>query len=198
MVPGQIAYCHDMLKRDRQHLEARVGQLGCQEPAEVRGQIQLANARFDRNFPDAGHADPGFVVGIFKPAPDPIRQKVDPGQIWDMLVAGDYDVVVAYWTNDIIDPDQKSTFSLGMDDNLNYWSRYKNQHVADLVAQGRVELDPDKRREIYYEVQRIVKDDVHWIDLYYAPYRNISRSNVHDFFQNPLGRFMLETTTIAQ
>ena len=25
-----------------------------------------------------------------------------------------------YWTNDIIDPDQKSTFSLGMDENLNY------------------------------------------------------------------------------
>ena len=70
--------------------------------------------------------------------------------------------------------------------------------MADLVAKGRVELDPDKRREIYYEVQRIAKDDVHWIDLYYSPYRNISRSNVQDFFQNPLGRFMLETTTIEQ
>ena len=66
--------------------------------------------------------------------------------------------------------------------------------MADLVAKGRVELDPDKRREIYYEVQRIAKDDVHWIDLYYSPYRNISRSNVQDFFQNPLGRFMLATT----
>jgi peptide/nickel transport system substrate-binding protein len=125
-------------------------------------------------------------------------RKVDPGQIWDMQVAGDYDTSIAYWTNDIIDPDQKSTFSLGMDENLNYYSRYKNQHVADLVAQGRVELDPDKRREIYYEIQRIAKDDVHWIDLYYSPYRNISRANVHDFFQNPLGRFMLETTSIEQ
>jgi peptide/nickel transport system substrate-binding protein len=125
-------------------------------------------------------------------------RKVDPGQIWDMYVAGDYDTSIAYWTNDIIDPDQKSTFSLGMDENLNYWTRYDNQQVADLVAQGRVELDPEKRREIYYEIQRIAKDDVHWIDLYYSPYRNISRSNVQDFFQNPLGRFMLETTSIEQ
>jgi peptide/nickel transport system substrate-binding protein len=125
-------------------------------------------------------------------------RKVDPAASWDMFVAGDYDTAIAYWTNDIIDPDQKSTFSLGMDENLNYWTRYKNQHVADLVAQGRVELDPEKRREIYYEIQRIAKDDVHWIDLYYSPYRNISRSNVHDFFQNPLGRFMLETTSIEQ
>jgi peptide/nickel transport system substrate-binding protein len=125
-------------------------------------------------------------------------RKVDPGQIWDMYVAGEYDTSIAYWTNDIIDPDQKSTFSLGMDENLNYWTRYQNQQVADLVAQGRVELDPEKRREIYYEIQRISKDDVHWIDLYYSPYRNISRSNVQDFLQNPLGRFMLETTSIAQ
>ena len=123
-------------------------------------------------------------------------QKVDPGQIWDMFVAGDYEVSVAYWTNDIIDPDQKSTFSLGMDENLNYFTRYKNQEVADLVAAGRVELDPERRREIYYQIQKIAKDDVHWIDLYYSPYRNISRTNVQDFFQNPLGRFMLETTSI--
>jgi peptide/nickel transport system substrate-binding protein len=125
-------------------------------------------------------------------------RKIDPGQVWDVQVAGDYDTSIAYWTNDIIDPDQKSTFSLGMDENKNFYSRYENQHVAELVAQGRVELDPEKRREIYYEIQRIAKDDVHWIDLYYSPYRNISRSNVQDFFQNPLGRFMLETTSIEQ
>jgi peptide/nickel transport system substrate-binding protein len=123
-------------------------------------------------------------------------QKVDAGQTWDMFVAGDYDIAVAYWTNDIIDPDQKSTFSLGMDENLNYYTRYQNQEVADLVAKGRVELDPEKRREIYNQIQEIAKDDVHWIDLYYSPYRNISRANVQDFSQNPLGRFMLETTSI--
>lgn len=123
-------------------------------------------------------------------------RKVDPGQIWDLFVSGDYDVSVAYWTNDIIDPDQKSTFSVGMDENLNYYTRYRNEEVAALVAKGRVELDDAKRREIYYEIQRQAKDDVHWIDLYYAPYRNISRSNVKNFLQNPLGRFMLETTEL--
>ena len=48
------------------------------------------------------------------------------------------------------------------------------------------------------EIQRVAKDDVHGIDLYYLPFRNISRANVQDFFQNPLGRFMLETTSIEQ
>jgi peptide/nickel transport system substrate-binding protein len=125
-------------------------------------------------------------------------QKVDPGQVWDMYVAGDYEMSIAYWTNDIIDPDQKSTFSLGMDGNLNFMTRYQGERAADLVALGRVELDPGKRREIYYELQAIAKEDVPWIDLYYSPFRNISRTNVHDLFQNPLGRFMLETTSVDQ
>jgi peptide/nickel transport system substrate-binding protein len=113
-------------------------------------------------------------------------------------VEGNYDLTVGYWTNDIIDPDQKSTFCVGMDSNLNYYTRYENTDVAQMVADARVELDADKRQAIYYEIQAIAKDDVNWIDLYYSPFRNISRSYVHGFEQNPLGRMMLEEVTMDQ
>ena len=122
--------------------------------------------------------------------------KVDPSQFWDQLTSGNYDLTVGYWTNDIIDPDQKSTFCVGMDGNLNYYTWYENTDAADMVAAARVELDPEKRQAIYYDLQAIAKDDVNWIDLYYSPFRNISRSNVHGFLQNPLGRMMLEEVTI--
>ncbi len=69
-------------------------------------------------------------------------QKVDPSQSWDMLIAGDYDISVMYWTNDILDPDQKTTFVLGHDTNNNYMTRYKNEKVKELVAAARVEMDP--------------------------------------------------------
>ena len=39
---------------------------------------------------------------------------------------------------------------------------------------------------------------VHWIDLYYSPFGNASWNYVSGFVQNPMGRFMLETTTIAK
>jgi peptide/nickel transport system substrate-binding protein len=68
--------------------------------------------------------------------------------------------------------------------------------VTRLVEEGRVTLDRAKRQEIYYAVQRIAKEDAHWIDLYYSPFRNAARKNVHDFFQNPMGRFFLEDTWI--
>ena len=97
-------------------------------------------------------------------------QKVDPSQEWDMLVAGDYDVAVNYWTNDILDPDQKTTFVLGHDTNMNYMTRYKNETVKELVAAARLEMDPAKREQMYVDLQKMAKEDVNWIDLYYSPY----------------------------
>ncbi len=122
------------------------------------------------------------------------QQKVDPTQSWQMLVDGDYDLSVMYWTNDVLDPDQKTTFVLGHDTNQNYMTRYKSDKVKDLVAAARVETDPVKRGQMYQELQKLAKQDVNWIDLYYSPYINVSRSNIQNFLQNPLGRFTLEET----
>jgi len=121
-------------------------------------------------------------------------QKIDPSQTWDTLVNGDYDLTVNYWTNDILDPDQKTTFVLGHDVNLNYYTRYENPVVKDLVAAARIESDPAKREAMYVEMQKTAKADVNWIDLYYSPYRNVTQANIDNFYQNPLGRFFLEDT----
>jgi peptide/nickel transport system substrate-binding protein len=40
----------------------------------------------------------------------------------------------------------------------------------------------------------MAKGDVNWIDLYYSPYINVTRKNIENFHQNPLGRFFLEET----
>jgi peptide/nickel transport system substrate-binding protein len=126
-------------------------------------------------------------------------EKQEVGQAWETEISGDYDLSVNYWTNDIIDPDEKTSFSLyGDPDNLSYHTRYKNPEVTKLIDEGRAELDPEKRKAIYYKIQAIVKDDVHWIDLYYSPYRNASQIYVKNFTQNPLGRFTLEDTEIVK
>lgn len=125
------------------------------------------------------------------------RQEV--GQAWETEIAGDYDLSMNYWTNDIIDPDEKTSFSLyGGPDNMSYHTRYRNPEVSKLIDEGRTEMDPAKRQAIYYKIQAIAKDDVNWIDLYYAPYRNASRKYVKGFVQNPLGRFMLEDVEIVK
>ncbi|AMB84886.1 diguanylate cyclase [Pseudomonas agarici] len=121
-------------------------------------------------------------------------QKVDPTQSWQMLIDGAYDLSVMYWTNDILDADQKTTFVLGHDTNNNYMTGYRNEKVKELVAAARIESDPVKRKQMYIDLQKMAKADVNWIDLYYSPYINISRNNIENFQQNPLGRFSLEET----
>ncbi|MEQ8653821.1 MAG: ABC transporter substrate-binding protein [Kiloniellales bacterium] len=124
--------------------------------------------------------------------------KQEPGQTWDTIVDGTYDLSTNYWTNDVIDPDQKTGFVLdGSDpDVLSYYTRYNNPDVNALVANARVETDPELRKQMYYDLQAQAQADVNWLGLYYSPFRNAARTNVDDFFQNPMGRFMLETTSI--
>jgi peptide/nickel transport system substrate-binding protein len=123
--------------------------------------------------------------------------KMEAGQQWDALVAGEYDLGLMWWINDIFDPDQKAKFCVyGDPENRSYYTNYKNPEVTALIDAAAVETDPAKRKEMYYKIQAITKDDVHWIDLYYSPFRNASRKSVKGFFQNPLGRYMLETASI--
>jgi peptide/nickel transport system substrate-binding protein len=121
-------------------------------------------------------------------------QKFDPAQNWQMQVDGNYDISGAYWTNDTQDCDQKTTFVLGHDSNNNFMTRYYNPKVKELVEKARAEMDSAARAAMYKQIQEIAKSDVNSIDLYYSPYRNVSRRSIENFYQNPLGRFSLEDT----
>lgn len=148
---------------------------------------------------DSAHDQIGVLVKdqLAKIGVDVNLVKMEGGQQWDALVAGEYDIGVMWWVNDIFDPDQKAQFCVSGDpENRSYYTNYKNQAVTDLVNAAAVELDAEKRKAMYYDIQRMAKDDVHWIDLYYSPFRNASRTNVKGFVQNPLGRYMLETAYI--
>ena len=73
-------------------------------------------------------------------------------------------------------------------------SERKIQIVKALVEAARLETDPAKREAMYVTLQKMAKSDVNWIDLYYSPYINVTRKNISNFHQNPLGRFFLEET----
>jgi peptide/nickel transport system substrate-binding protein len=123
--------------------------------------------------------------------------KMEGGQQWDALVAGEYDIGVMWWVNDIFDPDQKAQFAVSGDpENRSYYTNYKNPEVTELINKAAVELDPVKRKAMYFEIQRLAKDDVHWIDLYYTPFRNAYLAKVKGFGQTPLSRYTLETAYI--
>ena len=57
---------------------------------------------------------------------------------------------VNYWTNDILDPDQKTTFVLGHDANMNYMTRYNNDEGQGAGRGGAHRDGPGQARADVY------------------------------------------------
>jgi len=98
-----------------------------------------------------------------------------------------------YWTNDIIDPDEVVSFAADPGAGANAFNTYyNNPAVTTLVHQAQVELNPDKRRQLYYQIQEMTNADAPLINLFYSPYRYVEGTYVHGFHVSPIGAYQLE------
>src|SRR5699024_4369319 len=86
--------------------------------------------------------------------------KRESGEQWNILHTGEYDLSLDYWVNDIIDPDQKASFSLyGYNDSRAYFTNYKNPKMKKLIELGRKTTDQEKRQQIYDQIQKLAVED---------------------------------------
>ncbi len=100
---------------------------------------------------------------------------------------GKFEVISGFqWTNGILDPEQHVVF-LCVDPRISSgWM--PEQKVEDLTTAASHELDPNKRRQMYADLQTIYNDQVGGtISLYYTPSVNYLSPNVKGFFRTPLG-----------
>jgi peptide/nickel transport system substrate-binding protein len=107
----------------------------------------------------------------------------------------DYDAVKGYYTTDIIDPSQLSTFAvLGDDDFKAIWTNYNNEEANQLILAAQSESDPDARLEMYHQIQAIHLDDAPFIFLFYPGGRSATQSYVKNFHILPTGNYRLYET----
>ncbi|MEM4211753.1 MAG: ABC transporter substrate-binding protein [Nitrososphaerota archaeon] len=66
------------------------------------------------------------------------------------------------------------------------WQGYSNPHVDELIERGISETDPAKRREIYYELQRIYYEEVPSFVLVQNLGRHWERDWVQGWYYNPI------------
>jgi peptide/nickel transport system substrate-binding protein len=103
-----------------------------------------------------------------------------------------------YWTNDIIDPDEVTTFAVDPKGGANAFSSYwSDPRATKLVHEARAELDPKKRAQMYAEIQKIVYDQSPFIVLDYSPYRYAAGKWVHGFHASPLGAYNLSLQSLT-
>ena len=58
-----------------------------------------------------------------------------------------------------------------------------------LIDQARSELNPNTRKQLYAEIQRILADDLPYIDLWYVDNVMVASKRVRNLTLNPPGNY---------
>lgn len=108
----------------------------------------------------------------------------------ERLLKHDFQMRIAAWTNDMIDPDEIVGYFITPENSENARSGWVNQHAVDLAHQAQAEQNPDKRRQDYYEIQKIYQEEGPMIFTFNIPYIVVLSTKVKDYGQNPLGAYL--------
>jgi peptide/nickel transport system substrate-binding protein len=102
---------------------------------------------------------------------------LDPAAISQKLRKIDYDFITGGWSW-IFDPDQMPSGLYSPDGGFNY-GRSNNKKAIALIDAGRVELDLEKRKKIYWELEKVLYDNYEDAWLYYPMFITVYRKNVY-------------------
>jgi peptide/nickel transport system substrate-binding protein len=102
------------------------------------------------------------------------------------------------WTNDIIDPDELVAYAVLPESSEAYHTGWANPEAQDLARKGASELDPAKRKEIYFRIQEIFNEDSPQLLLYHKPYIDVTTTKVHHLGHPPTGQWEWKQTWLEQ
>jgi len=105
---------------------------------------------------------------------------------------GNFEIETRYWCNDTIDPSQQCEYAF-LPENTCLSTRWgSTERAIELVQQGKREMDPEKREQIYFELQKIWYDNVPYLPAFEVPFPVAMWKNIEGFVQTPLGGYKLE------
>ena len=123
-------------------------------------------------------------------------KQLDPTANKQARLASDFDMTLSAWTMDIPDPDQWTSFAVDPEGgSRSAFTAYNNPAVVDLNRQAQLEVDSDKRQELYNELQKLTGEDAFLAYTYYSPYAYGLSDKVEGFKVTPLGNYHLEDIT---
>lgn len=115
---------------------------------------------------------------------------LDQQVVRQRILKHDFQMRIAAWTNDMIDPDEIVGYFITPENSENARSGWVNQRAVDLAHQAQAEQDPEKRRQDYYEIQKIYKEEGPMIFTFDIPYVVVLSTKVKGYWQNPLGAYL--------
>lgn len=104
----------------------------------------------------------------------------------------DFDMAKVYYTTDILDPDELTTFGVVSNGGtLAIGTSYKNEEVDQMAIETQSDLDPANRMATFAKMQEIVQSDAHFLYLYYPSGRTAVQSPIQNFHILPTGNYRL-------
>lgn len=104
----------------------------------------------------------------------------------------DFQCRIQFWTNDIADPSQITSY-VAYNPNVHaLHTGYKNDELDKLYEQSLTESDPAKRAEMYKKIQEIYNPTGPMIYLYETPFPVAFNVKTKGFVQTPLGTNVFE------
>ena len=110
-------------------------------------------------------------------------ETVEWGAFLDGTARGDHEMFLLGWGTVTRDPDYGiyelvSTSTMGSAGNRSF---YSNPKVDKLLEEGRTELDPEKRKAIYKEIQEIIRKDIPMYMIIYPLQNVVTQKNIKNF-----------------
>ncbi|RCS54954.1 ABC transporter substrate-binding protein [Bremerella cremea] len=124
----------------------------------------------------------------------------DIGQHFPRMTRGEHQLGLSGWSADIADP-HNFLHTLLHSDNINEiggnnLSQYQNPEVDKLLAKAELELDQEKRIELYEQAQLLIYEDAPVLPLVHVPVRIAQRDSVKGYKLHPSSRVRLKTARI--
>ena len=112
--------------------------------------------------------------------------------------AADFQIQTGYWTDDIGDPTEITSYFAYFPTTESQHSGYNDPTIQDLYAKSGKEVDKAKRAAMYGQIQDIYMKAAPIMFLYETPYAVGLRKSVQGYVQIPLGNNVFLRTHIER
>ncbi|MBP2650558.1 MAG: putative transporter component [Firmicutes bacterium] len=103
-----------------------------------------------------------------------------------------HQIVIGSWTDDLLDPSQLGSYFWDYKVSKSFYTGYQNQTASAIFKQACIELDDNKRADMYKTLQKILYDDSPVINLYHSEFPVALKKNIQGFVQTPLGAYRFD------